>query len=109
MPNSIEFVAFKLKKGVSAEEFRLVSDKFNDEFLAKQKGYISRKLLTKDDMWADLVVWETEDDFQNAMKASKEDAAAREYLSQLNLSAKGSFFHLFAVDREYNSEDAVKE
>ena len=101
MSNSIEFVAFKLKKGVSESEFRLVSDKFNEEFLAKQKGYISRKLLTKSEMWADLVFWETEDDCHNAMKVSKEDAIAALYLSHLNLSAKGSFFYLFSVDRSY--------
>ena len=104
MSNCIEFVAFKLKKGISEQEFRLVSDKFNIEFLAKQKGYISRKLLTKGEIWADLVVWETEEDFQNAMKVSKEDAAAALYLSHLNLSAKGSFFHLFSVDRSYTED-----
>ncbi|MDR0325802.1 MAG: cell wall metabolism sensor histidine kinase WalK [Oscillospiraceae bacterium] len=101
MPNAIEFVAFKLKKEVSAQDFLPVSDRFNSDFLAKQKGYISRRLLTKGEMWADLVVWETEDDFQNAMKASKDDAVAIEYLSQLNLSAKGGFFHLFSVERSY--------
>lgn len=103
MPNSIEFVSFKLKKGVAVPEFHLISDKFNSDFLSKQKGYISRKLLTKGEMWADLVVWETEEDFQNAMKASKEDVVAAEYLSHLNLSAKGSFFHLFCVEKNYDS------
>ena len=101
MANNIEFVAFKLKKSVSESEFRLISDKFNSEFLEKQKGYVSRKLLTKDDLWADMVIWETEEDFQNAMNASKEDAAATQYLSCLNLSAKGSFFHFFNIEKSY--------
>ena len=101
MSNSVEFVSFKLKKGVTEQDFLPVSDRFNSEFLARQKGYISRKLLTKDEMWADLVIWETADDFQNAMKASKEDPVAGEYLSLLNLNAKGSFFHLFEIEKSY--------
>ena len=106
MKNSIEFVAFKLKKGVSELEFRFVSDTFNSEFLAKQKGYISRKLLAKDDLWADMVVWETAEDFQNAMNASKENAAAAHYLSHLNLSVKGCFFHLFTLEKSYGEDFA---
>lgn len=101
MSTAIEFVAFKLKKSVSETEFFPVSDKFTREFLARQKGYISRKLLIKGDMWADLVLWETEADHLSAMEASKEDAVAAEYLSMLNLSAKGSFYHLFSVAKEY--------
>ncbi|MDL2274286.1 hypothetical protein LJC34_07095 [Oscillospiraceae bacterium OttesenSCG-928-G22] len=101
MPNAIEFVAFKLKKSVSRDEFMPVSDRFTREFLEKRKGYISRKLLSKGDMFADLVLWETEADHLNAMEASREDAVAAAYLSMLNLAAKGSFYHLFAVEKEY--------
>lgn len=80
-----------------------MSDKFNREFLAKQKGYISRKLLSKGDIWSDLVLWETEEDHLNAMEASQEDAVAAEYMYMLNLSAKGSFYHLFSVEKNYDS------
>ena len=102
MSKAIELVAFKLKKGVLDTEFLPVSDKFNYEFLAKQNGYISRKLLRKGDLWADLVLWETEADHLNAMEASKEDTVAAVYLSMLNLSAKGSFYHLFSVEKNYD-------
>ena len=102
MSRAIEFVAFKLKKAISMTEFLPVSDKFNSEFLAKQKGYISRRLLSKGDMLADLVLWETDTDHLNAMEASKEDAVAAEYLSMLNLSAKGSFYHLFSIEKNYD-------
>lgn len=102
MSNAVEFVAFKLKKSVSEADFLPVSDKFNREFLAGQKGYISRKLLSKGDMWSDLVLWETEADHLNAMEASKSDTVAAEYLSMLNLSAKGSFYHLFTVEKDYD-------
>ena len=102
MSKAIEFVAFKLKKNGSEAEFLPGSDKFNRKFLTKQKGYISRKLLSEGDMWADLVLWETEADHLNALEASKEDEAAAEYMSMLYLSAKGSFYHLFSVKKNYD-------
>ncbi|MDL2288246.1 hypothetical protein LJC32_02575 [Oscillospiraceae bacterium OttesenSCG-928-F05] len=101
MSTAIEFVAFKLKKSVSMSDFMPVSDKFNRAFLEKQKGYISRQLLSKGDMLADLVLWETEADHLNAMGMSRTDPVAAEYMSMLNLSAKGSFYHLFTVEKEY--------
>lgn len=101
MNTAVEFVAFKLKKDVSEAEFSPVSDTFNREFLARQKGYISRKLLLNGDMWADLVLWETEADHLNAMEASKEDPFAAKYMSMINFSAKGSFYRLFSVEKTY--------
>lgn len=100
MSNAIEIASFNLKEGLSVSDFMIVSDRFQSEFLAKQKGYISRKLLVKDDMWADLIVWETADDFPKANEAARDNSAAVEYLSCL-MSAKGSFFHLFTVEKSY--------
>ncbi|MCL2116400.1 MAG: hypothetical protein FWH29_09285 [Methanobrevibacter sp.] len=84
MSNVVEFVTFKLKKGASEPDFLLVSDKFNHEFLAKQKGYISRNLLVDGEIWADLVFWETMEDAKNAVKAFRKSEAAKEYMSFLN-------------------------
>lgn len=81
MPSAIEFVSFRLKKGTSVPDFLLVSDKMNIEFLSVQKGYISRKLLAKGEMWADFVIWETMDDALNAAEAFGENDTACEYMS----------------------------
>lgn len=102
MNSAVEFVAFRLKKSVTAEAFIPVSDRFNEEFLKKQKGYISRKVLRDGDMWADLVLWREAADHLNAMEASKQDEVAKEYLSMLNLSAKGSTYHLFESVKSYD-------
>lgn len=99
MPNVIEFASFNLKEGVSVPDFLLVSDKFNSEFLIAQKGYLSRKLLTKGERWADLVVWETMDDAQNALKAADEDAVAVKYVSLLD--DKGMDFSHYFVNKSY--------
>jgi len=99
MPNVVEFVSFKLKKGVFVSDFLLVSDKFNRGFLALQKGYIFRKLLVDGEMWADLVLWETMDDARNAVKAFQKDAVANEYMSFLN--GNSCKLHHLSVERNY--------
>ena len=71
MANVIEFVSFKLKEGISEQQFLESSDVLNKGFLSLQKGYVSRKLLKKDDTWADIVIWETMDDAMNAIKAAE--------------------------------------
>lgn len=102
MSYAVEFVTFKLKKSVSMEDFLPISDKFNLEFLKKQPGYISRKLLIQDDILADLVLWNQASDHLNAMDKSKEDPVAREYFSMLNLSAKGSSYRLMTQVKAYD-------
>ena len=69
MTHIVEFPAFILKKGVSVSEFLPVAEKFHREFVSKQKGYISHKLLVSGDKWYDLVTWESMEDTENAFKA----------------------------------------
>ena len=103
MPNVFEFVTFYLKKKISISDFLIMSDKFNKEFLSKQKGYISRKLLVDGDMWSDLVLWETMDDAKNAINISYNDAVAREYVSMLGFNKKGCMLHHLSVERDYSA------
>ncbi|MCL2863025.1 MAG: hypothetical protein FWE54_02910 [Methanimicrococcus sp.] len=76
MSNVVEFVTFKLKKGVSEQQFLEASDELNVNFLALQKGYISRKLIRTGETWADIVLWETMDDAMNAMTEANKRASA---------------------------------
>ncbi len=99
MTNIVEFVTFKIKKEASTQNFLLASDKFQIEFLDKQKGYISRKLLANEEKWADLVYWETMDDAQNAIKACDKSAVTDEYMSFLDGNTV-EFDH-FSVEVDY--------
>ena len=103
MPNVVEFVSFYLKKKISIPDFLVMSDKFNKEFLSKQKGYISRKLLVDGDMWSDLVLWETMDDAKNAINISYNDVVAREYVSMLSFNKKGCMLRHLSVERDYDA------
>lgn len=99
MANTVEFASFNLKKGASVTDFLLVSDKFNNIFLSKQKGYISRKLLLIGEMWADSVLWETMEDALKAFNTANENVAACEYFSFMDEESI-KVLHL-SVERSY--------
>ena len=97
MPNVVEFVTFTLKNGVAVSDFLLASDKCNSGFLSAQNGYIARKLIVKDEVWADWVLWATMEDAQAAMNAENENDAAQEYFSFI----ENCDMRHFSVERSY--------
>ena len=99
MSNAVEFVSFKLIEGTSVPDFLLASDKIDKEFLSVQKGYISRKLLSDGELWADLVLWETMDDALNAANVFEGNAAAYNYFSFLD--NKSVDMRHFSVEKSY--------
>ena len=101
MPHVVEFVTFYLKKKVAVSDFLNMSDKFNKEFLSKQKGYVYRQLLADGEMWADMVVWETMDDAKTAISVSFNYVIAREYVAMLSFNEKGCSLRHFSVEKEY--------
>ncbi len=100
MSHIVELVSFNLKKDVSVPDFLLVSDKFNQDFMSGQKGYISRKLLVKGDTWTDLVLWESIEDAKNAAKAIYESAVAAEYIAFIEDEESDELLY-FSVERSY--------
>jgi hypothetical protein len=84
MTGVVELASFRLKKGTAVSEFIAASDKFQKEFLSKQKGHVSRQMVNNDDKWMDIVIWKSMDDAQNAVKAFMASAAAAEYCTFLD-------------------------
>ena len=70
MSNIVEVSNFVLKDRVSEQEFLAVSEKFNNEFMLQQKGFISSTLLKKEDGYLEFDVWATMEDLENARKAA---------------------------------------
>jgi len=74
-------ISFKLKEGVSTEDFLKVSDKIQENYLSKCKGFINRQLMVIDGVWTDWIIWETLPDAENSMKKSAENESAKEFIS----------------------------
>ena len=102
MSNAVYYVEYKLKKGVSREDFLQASEKLNNGHLSKQKGYISWKQLYDEthDTWADFCTFETMEDVKSFEENSGNPCElAKNFYSFINLnSCKG---HFFTVERSY--------
>jgi quinol monooxygenase YgiN len=73
-------ISFKLKDGVTAEDFLAASDKIQENYISKCKGFISRQLMIIEGIWTDWVIWETFPDAENSMHKSEENEFAKEFI-----------------------------
>ena len=100
MSNAVYYVSYKLKKGASVPDFLLAAEKLNNEFISRQKGYVSWKQLFDGKTWADVCTFETMDDLNNFKEvSSKPSELAKKFYSFMNLFSCKE--HLFSVEKSY--------
>ena len=100
MSNAIYYVSFKLKKGTVVADFLLAAEKLNNEFISKQKGYVSWKQLSDGETWADIVTFETMADLKNFKEVSGTPSEiAMKFYSFINLPSCKE--HAFSVEKSY--------
>ena len=101
MSKAVFYCEFKLKKNADVAEFLAAAKTLNDEYISKQKGYVSWQQLTNDDVWVDLLTFETMTDVKNfeANSALNPNELAMKFYSYINMmSCKVRYF---LVEREY--------
>ena len=91
-------ISFKLKDGVSKEDFLAASDKIQKDYLSKCKGFISRQLMIIDDLWTDWVIWATVPDAENSMAKSEENKSAKAFTSLIGETVE---YQLYPLERAY--------
>jgi len=99
MPNAVFYVSFELKKGASVPDFLLATEKLNNGYMSKQKGYISWKQLVDGNTWADFITFETMDDAKKVSESTSPNELAEKFYSFINLNSCKS--HLFSVEKSY--------
>ncbi len=72
--------SYKLKKNVNKEQFVELTEKLHDEVISKAKGFISWEHYLQKDIWTDFVLWETEEDANNAALIGKRKGSNRKFL-----------------------------
>ena len=102
MSNAVFYCSFNLKKGVSVPDFLQAAEKLNDEYISKQKGYISWKQLVDGDTWVDFLTFETMEDVK-AFEAGSVNAGevAERFLSFINLDT--CKVQYYSVERSYGT------
>ena len=97
----LEMPSFTLKNGVSETDFLIAHEKFNQEFMVKQKGYISHKLVKDGDKWFDIAVWSSMEDKEKAFQDIYESAAAVEYITLIDQIGTDDEIPVFTVVKTY--------
>jgi len=74
-------ITFKLKDSVATEDMLQASDKIQVDCLSKCNGFVSRQLFVHEDVWRDVIIWETMEDAHNAMATTEKDASTEAFTS----------------------------
>jgi quinol monooxygenase YgiN len=88
--------SYKLKEGKSEQDFLRVAEKFSNDSSLKTKGFVSWTLLRDGEMWADILVYETMEDFKNAIGSVHKNPLVRELGSFFDISSITE--HRFSVE-----------
>jgi len=98
MPGIIIMHSFKLKEGASVQDFMLAATDVQNNV---NKGY-SYQLLRDGENWADMCVFETEEDFQNFVK-NVDEVVNNPYIKKFQsyLDGKGISRRRFTVEKSY--------
>ena len=81
----IEVVTFKLKQGVTADEFRPLDKAVELQHVAKQPGFISRESAAGDDgEWLVIVHWRSVKDAEASMASFSSAPATEQFMSKID-------------------------
>ncbi|WP_028109049.1 antibiotic biosynthesis monooxygenase family protein [Ferrimonas futtsuensis] len=81
----IEVVTFKLKPGISYQDFAPIDKAVEIEHVSKQPGFISRESAVGTDReWLVLVRWESEQDADASMNSFMQAKAASDFVNHID-------------------------
>jgi hypothetical protein len=79
---TVEYAKFTLKEGVTETQVIAASNKFQEDFLIEQSGYIKRDLLHLEGRdWVDIVYWASKEDAHKVLKVCEKNPICGEYFS----------------------------
>lgn len=78
--------SYKLKKNVSEEEFIERTKALHDQIISRAKGFISWEHYLQGDMWTDFVLWDTEEDANNATTVGQGKEVTKEFYACIQMN-----------------------
>lgn len=77
----------KLAKGKSETDLIKASDKFQDEFVSKQPGFIRRELIRKGDgEYLDIIQFRSKEDAEKIIEKEKESPACHAFFAVMDMN-----------------------
>jgi hypothetical protein len=101
MANVVSFNTYKLQKGANVPDFLLATETLIKEFISKQKGFISSKMLVDGEIWADFTIFETLDDLKTFVPLCNKNDLAKKCYSFMDFGTLKS--HVFLVEKVFNT------
>ena len=78
--------SYKLKKTVTPEEFMERTQALHDAVISKAKGFLSWEHYVQDETWTDFVLWETEEDAENATTGGKGKEVTEDFYACIQMN-----------------------
>ncbi len=78
--------SYKLKKNISDKHFMDITQKLHDEIISKAKGFISWEHYVHDNVWTDFVLWETNEDANNATTIGQGKEVTAEFYACIQMN-----------------------
>lgn len=78
--------SYKLKKTVTPEEFMERTQALHDAVISKAKGFLSWEHYVQDETWTDFVLWETEEDAENATTVGKGKKVTEDFYACIQMN-----------------------
>jgi len=100
---AVEWAPFIKASDVSDEQLIAKADVVNNDFLIKQKGFIKRELIKKNNNeYADVIYWETKNDAVSAGEKVSTCVKCGEYFQLMNMGEKaGEGFAHYTIIRSW--------
>ena len=87
MEKVVWIISYKLKKGVSQDDFIASTKLLHDGIISKAKGFISWEQYKDNDTWTDFVTWETLEDANNGESVGKDSELANKFYSYILMTS----------------------
>ncbi len=82
-----EVATFKLKEGVTEEEFRALNKGIETDYVVKQPGFVARESAADENgEWVVIVHWETPEDADASMKSFMKASGTADFMSKIDTS-----------------------
>jgi len=99
MKNAVVFISYNLKKGVSEDEFLQATQQLESQEVKHKKGYISWNQLKSEDIWVDLLTFETMEDARAFEKNDTPSELAMTFYSFIDFNTVKSRF--YTIEKKY--------
>lgn len=86
MSKAIWNFSYKLKKGVTKDDFIDATKELHDEIISKAKGFMSWEHYLQGDTWTDLVFWETLEDANNATTVAEGSELSKKFYAMIQMN-----------------------